>query len=305
MQKVLIIVGPTGVGKTKLSLAIANLVNGEIVSADSRLLYRGMNIGTAKPTTQEMSTINHYLIDVSDPDKTWSLARFNNAVQDSINQILKKGKMPILVGGTGQYIRSLVEGWEIPETKANQALRNELDNWAKQIGYVELHRKMSLLDSESGKSIQPQNVRRTIRAMEVIFSTGKRFSDLRRKTKPIHDYKIIGLTRPRDELYAVIDSRIDKMFENGFIDEVESLVKDGFTRELPSMSAIGYQEVIEYLAGEITLEEVRVMMKRRTRQFIRRQANWFKQDNPEIEWFSLPPDPEREVISTIKQWRNG
>lgn len=305
LQKVLIIVGPTGVGKTKLSLAIANIVNGEIISADSRLLYRGMDIGTAKPSVEGLSTVSHYLINVSDPDETWSLARFNKAVQEAIKIILKKGKLPILVGGTGQYIRSLVEGWEIPEIKPNEDLRRALDNWGKRIGFLELHRKMSLLDSESGKSIQPQNVRRTIRALEVIFSTGKRFSELRRKTEPIHDYKIIGLTRPREELYAMVDARIVNMFENGLIEEVEVLVKKGYTKDLPSMSGIGYCEVMKHLAGEITLEEVKMLMKRKTRQFIRRQANWFKQDNPLIEWYGLPPDPEMEVISSVTEWLKG
>ncbi len=301
-RKVLMIVGPTGVGKTSLALKIADAVKSEIVSTDSRLLYRGMDIGTAKPTLEELRFVKHHLINVADPDDTWSLARFNGAVIESIDLLLATGKIPILVGGTGQYFRSLVEGWEIPEIKPNLELRKVLESWGKEIGPYELHRKLALVDAKSGESIQPQNLRRTVRALEVMLSTGKRFSDLRKKTKPIYDFKVIGLTTSREDLYQIIDKRIDEMFTKGFIKEVEDLAGKGYTKDLPSMSAIGYHEIMQYLAGELTLGEAKIVMKRKTRQFVRRQSNWFNQDNPLIEWFTIPPDPTNDVIASVRSW---
>ena len=161
---------------------------------------------------------------------------------------------------------------------------------------------MSILDPESGRMIQPQNMRRTVRALEVIFTTGKCFSELRKKTLPKYDYKLIGLMRPREELYGLIDTRIDKMFENGLVKEVEGLLKKGYTEDLPSMSAIGYSEIIKFLNGESTLEEAKVLMKRKTRHFVRRQANWFKPDDALIEWFNMTPDPIEPITTSVNSW---
>jgi len=301
-RKVLIIVGPTGVGKTALALEIAKTINSEIISTDSRLLYRGMDIGTAKPSPDELRLVKHHLIDVAEPDDPWSLSRFFQAVFETTDQLLEKGILPILVGGTGQYFRSLVEGWEIPEIEPNPELRQTLERWGNEIGPLELHRKLALLDPKSGELIQHQNIRRTIRALEVIFSTGKRFSDLRKKTKPNYDFKVIGLSRPREELYKIIDERSDEMFTKGFVKEVENLTKKEYSKDLPAMSAIGYHEILRYLAGEITLEEAKVVMKRKTRLFVRRQSNWFNRDNPLIEWYTIPPDPKDSVIASVKSW---
>jgi len=304
-KKVLVIVGPTGVGKSALAVKIAKELNGEIVSSDSRLLYRGMDIGTDKPSKEILDSIPHHLIDIVEPDESWTLAEFNREVDKTTELILKKGKLPILVGGTGQYFRSLVEGWEIPEIKPNQELRKVIEDWGMELGAIELHKKMSILDPTSGESIQPQNMRRTIRALEVIFSTGRKFSELRVKKEPIYDFKVIGLSRRREELYKVIDERIEKMFEIGFIREVETLLNKGYSKDLPAMSAIGYREVMQYLGGEITLEEAKVIMKRKTRQFVRRQANWFNKDNKVIEWFAIPPDPTDAVIKSVQSWQMG
>lgn len=301
----MVIVGPTGVGKSALAVKIAKELNGEIVSSDSRLLYRGMDIGTDKPSKEILDSIPHHLIDIVEPDESWTLAEFNREVDKTTELILKKGKLPILVGGTGQYFRSLVEGWEIPEIKPNQELRKVIEDWGMELGAIELHKKMSILDPTSGESIQPQNMRRTIRALEVIFSTGRKFSELRVKKEPIYDFKVIGLSRRREELYKVIDERIEKMFEIGFIREVETLLNKGYSKDLPAMSAIGYREVMQYLGGEITLEEAKVIMKRKTRQFVRRQANWFNKDNKVIEWFAIPPDPTDAVIKSVQSWQMG
>lgn len=304
-KKVLVIVGPTGVGKSAHALNIAKKLHGEIVSTDSRLLYRGMDIGTDKPIKETLSIIPHHLIDIANPDETWSLAEFNLEVEKTIELILQKGKLPILVGGTGQYFRSLIEGWEIPEIKPNQEMRKAIENWGRELGAKELHRKLSILDSTSGESIQSQNLRRTIRALEVIFTTGRKFSELRTKKEPIYDFKVIGLSRGREELYKIIDDRIEKMFEKGFIREVETLLSKGYSKDLPAMSAIGYREGMQYLDGAMTLEEIKVIMKRKTRQFVRRQANWFNKDNKFIEWYNIPPDPTEEVIKSVQLWLSG
>jgi tRNA dimethylallyltransferase len=301
-QKVLIVAGPTGVGKTRLSLEIARELNAEIVSADSRLLYRGMDVGTAKPSVQERALVPHHLIDVAQPDEPWSLATFGKAVVQSIRDVLSRGRLPILVGGTGQYIRSLVEGWSIPEIKPNDRLRKVLEEWSNTIGGLVLHHKLALLDPASAATIQPENIRRTIRALEVILSTGVPFSQQRLKGAPQFNYKLIGLRLPRETLYPLIDERIEQMFRDGFIIEVERLLTDGYSKDLPSMSAIGYCEVACYLLGEVSLEEAKVQMKRRTRQFIRRQANWFKPDDPLIDWYDSIPDPSREVTLSVKKW---
>jgi tRNA dimethylallyltransferase len=261
-----------------------------------------MDIGTDKPSEEVLRSIPHHLVDIVEPNETWTLAEFNREVEKTIEWTLQNGKLPILVGGTGQYFRSLVEGWEIPEIKPNLEMRKAIEDWGMELGAIELHKKMSILDEASGESIQPQNMRRTIRALEVIFSTGRKFSELRVRKEPIYDFKVIGLSRQREELYKVIDERIERMFEIGFIREVETLLRKGYTKDLPAMSAIGYREVMQYLDGEITLEEAKLIMKRKTRQFVRRQANWFSKENKMIEWFAIPPDPTDAVIKSVQSW---
>ena len=304
LKKVVIIVGPTAVGKSDLAIALAVQLNAQIISLDSRLLYIGMDIGTAKPSIEERNRVTHHLIDVADPDETWSLGKFNQEVIKSIQRVIDNGSLPILVGGTGQYVRSLTEGWEIPKVEPVPAMRKIIEDWANELGNKTIHQKMSILDPESGQSIQYQNIRRTIRALEVMFTTGIQFSKQRKKTYPIYEYKIIGLNRPRGELYSRIDARIDKMFSDGLVDEVKGLLDMGYSIELPSMSAIGYKETVQYLHGELFLEDVKAQMKRKTRQFVRRQTNWFNPEDLKIEWFPMNPDPEPMIRESIMSWLN-
>jgi tRNA dimethylallyltransferase len=243
-QRVIVIVGPTAVGKTRLSIKLAASIQGEIISADSRYLYRGMDIGTAKPTEEELATVPHHMIDIADPDDTWSLPRYLEETLRLIDEIHARKKIPIIVGGTGQYVRALTEGWRMPEFEPNQELRRVLTDWSMVIGSMELHRKLSIIDMEAAKIIDATNVRRTIRALEVIFTAGHRFSELRRKEGPTHGYWIIGLTMERDELYKRVDARINTMFDNGLVNEVRLLLEKGYSTALPSMSAIGYREVV-------------------------------------------------------------
>ncbi len=301
-NKVVIIAGPTAVGKTELAIRLAEKLTGEIISTDSRLLYRGMDIGTAKPTPAEMARVPHHLIDLAEPDEVWSLALFKKSLFSAINDVQQRNKLPIIAGGTGQYIRSLVEGWVIPAVTPSPRLREVLEEWGKQIGAEALHQKLSLIDPQAGSKIDTNNLRRTVRALEVIFSTGELFSLQKEKNPPDLDFKIIGLMRPRDELYTRVDVRIETMFEQGLVKEVEALLTRGYSAETPTLSAIGYREVIQYLAGRCTLEEAKVQMRRKTREFIRRQANWFKPTDTTIEWFSMIPDPLEEIFLLIKVW---
>lgn len=283
---ILVIVGPTAVGKTSFSIQLAKISNAEIVSCDSRYFYRGMTIGTAKPTPEEMDNVPHHLIDVADPDETWSLATFQKAADMAIRDIVARGKNVIVVGGTGQYARAILEGWSPPEMATNEPLRAILDDWGREIGAWALYTKLQRIDPVAASNIEYQNMRRTIRALEVIFSTGRKFSDQRRVTTPPYRATVIGLTRDRSELYERIDRRIDNMIAGGLIAEVEALLAKGYGPDLPSMSAIGYREIAAVLRGEMTLDEAVTLIRRGTRTYVRRQANWFKLNDPTIHWLN-------------------
>jgi tRNA dimethylallyltransferase len=299
-RPVVVIVGPTAVGKTEISLQLAERVSGEIISSDSRLFYRGMQIGTAKPSKEELARVQHHLIDVTDPDDAWSLAVFQRAAGDAVREIHARGNMPFLVGGTGQYVRAVMEGWDLPEQESDPGLRDALEQWALEVGAKSLHERLGVLDPAAAEVIQYQNVRRTVRALEVIFRTGRRFSEQRQRSQSPYSLLIVGLTRPRPELYARIDERIEQMVAEGLLDEVRELLKKGYSADLPSMSAIGYREMIAHLNGEISLDEAVVRMKRSTRQFVRRQANWFKTADPNIHWFEVGPHTADDIERLIR-----
>lgn len=298
-----IILGPTAVGKTDISLELAKRIDGEIISADSRLLYRGMDIGTAKPTQAERALIRHHLIDVADPDETWSLAMVLAAIHEAIVDIHERGHLPLMVGGTGQYVRALVDGWQIPEVEPDPRLRKVLEAWSLEIGSEGLFDRLQSLDPQAAAKIEPQNLRRTVRALEVILTTGQLFSTQRESNEIPYRVLMLGLQRPRPELYERIDTRIDAMFEAGLIAETQNLLDQGYSPDLPSLSAIGYRQVIQYLNDEIPFDEVITQMKRITRQFVRRQANWFKPDDPNIHWFrageTTAQDMEREILEFL------
>jgi tRNA dimethylallyltransferase len=300
-----VILGPTAVGKTELAIQLAECFKGEIVSADSRLFYLGMDIGTAKPTLQQQVRVPHHLIDVAEPDEIWSLAVFQQEANNAIHQIFARRHLPFLVGGTGQFIRAVIEGWKIPPAKPDPQLREALTHWVGTIGPRQLHAKLALIDPQAAQGIDPTNVRRTIRALEVILSTGKRFSDQRISGHLLYEPLLLGLNLPRTELYQRIDERISRMLEQGFIEEVHQLLDRGFSPDLATMSAIGYGEMVSYLQGKITLDEAIVSMKRRTRIFVRRQANWFKQHDPDIHWFQVSAGTKEEMDALIRNWLNS
>jgi tRNA dimethylallyltransferase len=282
----ILVVGPTAVGKTEIAIQIAEQIYGEIVSADSRLFYRGMDIGTAKPTSEEQRRVRHHLIDIADPDEILSLSVFQQKAREAIADIHARGKLPLLVGGTGQYVRAVTEGWKPPEVKPNDKLRRELEKENEEQAGDFLHEKLKSLDPDAAEKIDPRNVRRTIRALEVILTTGRKFSEQRRQGESQYRLISIGLTRPRPELYSRIDTRIEAMFAHGLLDEVQDLLAKGFSPELPTMSAIGYRECIKVIEGRMSTEQAKIEMRRATRIFVRRQSNWFKEDDPTISWFS-------------------
>lgn len=304
----IVIVGPTAVGKSRIAIEVSGRLEGEIVSADSRLFYRGMDIGTAKPSYEDRRLIPHHLIDIADPDEIISLRIFQEKAQDCIRKIKNRNKLPILVGGTGQYIHSVTEGWIIPPQKPNHRMRDLLNAWANEIGSDAIYQKLVMLDPAAAKKIDPRNIRRTIRALEVILGTGKLFSLQQRKEGTKYYLKMIGLFLPRELLYQHIDERINQMITDGLIDEVKILLSKGYSSDLPSMSAIGYREISDYLQNKITYEDAIMLMKRKTRQFVRRQANWFKLNDPNIHWFinsSLIVEEITKFIQSGEDWVIG
>ena len=304
-KPLVVIVGPTASGKTAVSIDLAKRLNGEIVSADSRLLYRGMDIGTAKPTAAEQDNVPHHLIDVADPDETWSLALYQRTAYQVIDSIMERSKLPILVGGTGQYVRAIIEGWRIPPQAPDESLRESLSRWAEMIGPEGLHQRLATVDPQAAEMIDYRNMRRTIRALEVILNTGERFSDLRKKQQCRYTPFIFGISRPREVLYQRIDQRIDQMIADGLVEEVQTLLQSGYQADLPTLSAIGYGEIIQYLNNQVSLEEAVTLIRRNTRIFVRRQANWFKPDDPRIHWVEAAEGMVDNMEEMIRRWLNG
>jgi len=296
-----LIVGPTAVGKTELAIQLAERLNGEIVSADSRLFYRGMDIGTAKPTREEQARVPHHLIDLADPDEILSLAVFQQKAREVITDIHTRNKIPFLVGGTGQYIRAVTEGWTPPEVEPDERLREELEKMKEEKGIYWLHDKLRSLDPDAAQKIDPRNYRRTIRALEVILTTGRRFSVQRGQSESPYELITVGLTRPRPELYERVDQRVDAMFANGFLEEVKGLLAAGYSPSLPTLSAIGYRECIRVINGDLSEEQAKAEIRHATRVFVRRQANWFKEADPKIKWFRV----EEGIVKEIEAYLRG
>jgi tRNA dimethylallyltransferase len=297
-----VIVGPTAVGKTEISIQLAERLSGEIVSADSRLFYRGMDIGTAKPTPEERLRVPHHLIDVADPHETWNLALFQQAAAEAIAGIHARGKLPFLVGGTGQYIHAVTHGWSPPAAQPDPRLRKELEEQVKVNGADWLHDRLRLLDPDAADTIDARNVRRTVRALEVIFATGRKFSEQRGQVEGPYRLLTLGLMRPRPELYARVDARIESMFASGLLEEVSRLIESGCSPDLPAMTSIGYRECVAVLQNKMTVEEAKVAMRRLTRVFVRRQANWFKLDDPSIHWFEAGTMKLEEAEKSVREF---
>lgn len=283
-SKLIILIGPTASGKTHLSIELAKALDTEIISADSRYLYKPLNIGTAKPSPEELSQVTHHLINCAYMDSPWSLGEYKSHAEALIFNMNEEGKIPILSGGTGQYIRAISQNWQVPELEADDRMRDVIEKIGQELGFDVLYEKLKHLDPQAAEFIDYQNHRRTVRALEVIFKTGKRFSESRTKSKSPFEILTIGLKWERQELYQRIDNRIEQMLGDGFEDEVRDLISQGYKNALLKMGVIGYTEMISYLDGEISLDEALMLIKRNTRKYVRRQANWFKPTDPEINW---------------------
>ena len=301
----ILIVGPTAVGKTALAVRLARAVGGEIVSADSRQVYRGLDIGTAKAIPQEQTQVPHHLLDVVDPDQSLGLAQYQALAYAAVEDILQRGRIPFLVGGTGQYVMAVAEGWQVPRVPPDEALRRQLYAQAETEGAAALHARLRALDPVAAGRIDPRNVRRVVRALEVCLRTGRPFSAQQQKSPPPYRLLWIGLTLPRPRLYERIDARVERMLAAGLEEEVRGLVAAGYGFDLPAMSGVGYGQFAPYLAGEISLEEVARRIKRATRRFVRHQANWFRAGDPRIHWFQAEPDPYPAVLDLIRRFLRG
>lgn len=287
MGPVVVIVGPTAVGKTALALHLAETFDIEIISADSRQIYRGMDIGTAKPSPAEQSRVPHHLLDVVDPDEVLTLAQFQQQTYQLIDAIHQRHRLPVLVGGTGQWVRAVVEGWGIPAVPPDPDLRAELEQRAETEGHDALHADLAAVDPIAAQKIDARNVRRVVRALEVYYKTGRPITVHQRKSPPPYDFLQIGLTLPRETLYARIDRRVDDMLARGLLAEVERLVAAGYRWDKPAMSGLGYRQIGQYLQGAVSLAEAVDLIKYETHRFARQQDTWFRRDDARIQWFDM------------------
>lgn len=294
----LVIVGPTAVGKTALSLEVAQRFDGEVISADSRLFYRHMDIGTAKPSPEEQAIAPHHFIDIVNPDETVTLGDYQQRCFETIDAVHARDRLPILVGGTGQYVKAVVEGWGIPRVAPQPLLRAELDRSTAH----ELHARLTSLDPISAEKIHPNNKRRIIRALEVCIVAGQPISTLQKKSPPPYNIFMLGLQCEREWLYQRVDLRVDLMMEAGFLTEMEHLRALGYGRDLPSMSGLGYQQLWEYFDGERDLDDAVERIKMETHRFVRHQHNWFGND-AQIEWVDAQAaNYPQSALQRIEAW---
>ena len=284
-KKLIILTGPTAAGKTKLSIELAKAVNGEIISADSVQVYRHMDIGSAKIQPEEMCEIKHYLVDILEPSQDFNIVLFQKYAKAAMEEIYSKGKIPIIVGGTGFYIQSVLYDIDFNESDEDSELRRELEKIASEKGNQFLHDMLRECDPKAAEQIHANNVKRVIRAIEFNRQTGKKISEhneAERQKESAYDSSYFVLTDERSKLYANIDKRVDIMLEQGLVDEVKGLLDMGCKRESVAMQGLGYKEIIAYLAGEISLDEAVYIIKRDTRHFAKRQLTWFRREKDVI-----------------------
>lgn len=301
MKPLITIIGPTAIGKSELALHLAQYFPLEIISADSRQVYRHMDIGTNKPSPDERASVPHHVIDVVEPDEDFSLAMYRQLAMEALKAIQQKDKLPLLVGGSGLYVWSLVEGWKIPQVPPDQKLRRQLEARAEQEDSQSLYRELQDIDPVAAARINPGNIRRIVRALEIYHTTGQPPSQLQRKEAPGFSILVIGLTRERSELYKKIDWRVDKMIQMGLVEEVEQLLKKGYSSSLPSMSGIGYKQIGQFLRGEMTLPQAIDKIKYETHRLARHQYAWFRLSDSRIHWFDTSEAETKTGIATLNK----
>jgi len=301
----IVLLGPTAIGKTSLALKLAQALDGEIIGADSRQVYLHMDIGTAKPTSADRDTVPHHLINFLDPADQLTLARYQEMTYATVDDIHARGKVPLLVGGTGQYLTAVIEGWSIPGVPPNDALRAELEAYADLHGKDALYERLQRIDPDAAVKIHPNNVRRVVRALEVCIEAGERISVLQRKKPPPYRILELGLRYERQLLYDRADKRVDQMMARGFLAEVQALLDMGYDRNLPSMSGLGYVQLVRHLLDQMSLADAVEDTKIATHQYIRRQLTWFRGHNPDVVWHNIETLDEQAIINDCKRWLQG
>ncbi|WP_175638931.1 tRNA (adenosine(37)-N6)-dimethylallyltransferase MiaA [Metabacillus schmidteae] len=305
-KKLVVIIGPTAVGKTKLSIEIAHRLNGEIISGDSMQIYKGMDIGTAKITKEEMEGVPHHLIDIKEPDDDYSVAEFQETVRPLIDVIMDKNKMPMIVGGTGLYIQSVLYDYQFTESPSDPEFRKRLELELQQKGEQAIHQLLAQVDPESAKKIHPNNTRRVIRALEIFHCTNIPMDDhlKQQENKLLYDVALIGLTMDRDVLYQRINHRVDLMVKNGLMNEVKHFYDLGL-RDTQSIKAIGYKEIYDYFDGKVSYDEALNQLKQNSRRYAKRQLTWFR-NKLDVNWFDMtPPLKHEQMVDEIFSYIAG
>jgi tRNA dimethylallyltransferase len=306
----IVLVGPTGVGKTYLSLLIAKKISVEIVSADSRQIYMFMDIGTAKPTKDILKDVPHHFINVLKPDEDFSAGKYSLEARNVVNEIVKRGNVPLIVGGSGLYIKALLEGFSTKNTQNSEyrkMLQEKLDLEGKEV----LYNQLKEIDWDSAINIHPNNTKRVLRALEIYLVSGIPASKLYKiNDSPLNFSNVkFGLTREREDLYREINGRVDQMFKNGLVEEVRNILKKGYGQELNSLNSVGYKEVIQYLSGEMNLKTCIDLVKRNSRRYAKRQLTWFRKDS-DIKWITVEKESDfngycTEIIDTYMNLVNS
>jgi len=305
-EKLAVIIGPTAVGKTKLSIQLAKRFNGEIISGDSMQIYRGMDIGTAKIKEHEMDGVPHHLIDIRNPDETFSVKEFQELVRNKIKEIAKNNHLPIIVGGTGLYIQSVLYDYQFSDVSENKELRERLFRKAEEEGREALYSELQSIDPKSAQNIHPNNVRRVVRALEIFYTTGKTMSEYvdNQNEELLYDVALVGLTMDRELLYKRINKRVDLMLEEGLIEETKRLYEKGLRND-QSVQAIGYKELFEYFEGRLTLEMAIDLIKKNSRHYAKRQLTWFR-NKMNVQWFDMTDfSNEEKIFEKISQYVAG
>ncbi|RXT15205.1 tRNA (adenosine(37)-N6)-dimethylallyltransferase MiaA [Ammoniphilus sp. CFH 90114] len=305
-EKLLVIVGPTAVGKTSLSIDLAKALDGEIISGDSMQVYKGMDIGTAKITEAEMDSVPHYLIDILEPDKDFSVADFQHQSRQLITEINLRGKLPMIVGGTGLYIQSVIYEYKFSEAQKDLSLRTALEEYTELHGKEALHQRLQAIDPITAKRLHQNDVKRVIRALEIYELTGKPMAEYQqRSSESPYQLCLLGLTMERTLLYERINMRVDLMISQGLVAEVQRLLDQGYDSSIPSLQGIGYKEVIDYLHGKTSLDEAIERIKKNSRNFAKRQLTWFR-SMKDINWLDMTePGDRAELVENIRSFVAG
>jgi tRNA dimethylallyltransferase len=296
------VVGATATGKSDAAVALAEALDGEVVSADAYQVYRGLDIGTAKAGPELRGRVPHHLLDIVDPDDQLTLARFLDAAHAALEDVWGRGRLPVLAGGSGQYIWALLEGWNVPRVPPNEALRAELEALAAREGNAALVARLAAVDPEAAARLDPENPRRLVRAIEVVVREGRPLAACQTRSPIDADVLILGLRLPREALYERLDARTDAMYAAGFLDEVRMLRNEGYGETAAVRGGVGYKEASQYLDGEFDLEEAVRRHKNANHRLVRRQNTWFKETDPRIRWVEAGADTGKRCLELAREW---